>query len=69
MCICVKFTGTNRIVHGHAQGDGSKEHLSPNDLAMCFKGKPSLRIATLGAIFRTFKPTGRGGSTFAMTKK
>ena len=55
-CICAKSSGTGGIVHGYTREDGSSEHLSPDDLAICFNGKTSLRIATVGAIFRTFAP-------------
>ncbi|PIL26268.1 hypothetical protein GSI_12024 [Ganoderma sinense ZZ0214-1] len=55
-CICAKSTGPNGIVHGNTQADGSEEHLSPNDLAICFNGKTSLRTATAAAAFRIFKP-------------
>ncbi|KAI1795391.1 hypothetical protein LXA43DRAFT_1108611 [Ganoderma leucocontextum] len=55
-CICAKSKGPNGIVHGNTREDGSHEHLSSNDLAVCFNGKTSLRIATIAAVMRTFEP-------------
>ncbi|PIL26277.1 hypothetical protein GSI_12033 [Ganoderma sinense ZZ0214-1] len=62
-CICAKSTGPNGIVHGTTQEDGSSEHLSADDLAICFNGKTSLRTATIAAVFRTFKPDISPGCT------
>ena len=56
ICISAKSTGSDGIVHGSGQEDGSEEHLSPDDLAICFNGKSSVRIATISAVFKTFKP-------------
>ena len=56
VCISTEFTGPNGIVHGNIRDDGSREHLSPNDLAICFNGKTSLRKAAIAAVLRTFKP-------------
>ena len=67
ICISTKLMGSDGIMHGSGQEDGSEEHLSPDDLAICFNGKSSVRIATISTVFKTFKPTtsptcGRWGS-------
>ncbi|PIL26280.1 hypothetical protein GSI_12036 [Ganoderma sinense ZZ0214-1] len=60
-CICAQSTsdpgGKDKgIGHGFAREDGSREHLSADDLTLCFDGKTNLRTATIAAVLRTFKP-------------
>ncbi|KAI1781650.1 hypothetical protein LXA43DRAFT_647555 [Ganoderma leucocontextum] len=58
-CICGQSSGPGGegIGYGIAREDGSREHLSPDDLTVCFDGKTNLRTATIAAVLRTFKPT------------
>ncbi|KAM5537290.1 hypothetical protein V8D89_009020 [Ganoderma adspersum] len=58
-CICGQSVapGGNGIGHGIAREDGSREHLSADDVTVCFDGKTNLRTATIAAVLRTFKPT------------
>lgn len=56
-CICMDIHRDQGIGHGITLNDGSKEHLSPDDLTACFDGKSSLRTATFTATLRAFKPT------------
>ena len=57
-CICGQSVGPggSGIGHGFAREDGSREHLSADDVTVCFDGKTNLRTATIAAVLRTFKP-------------
>ena len=57
-CICGQSVGPggSGIGHGFAREDGSREHLSGDDVTVCFDGKTNLRTATIAAVLRTFKP-------------
>ncbi|KAI1795389.1 hypothetical protein LXA43DRAFT_39965 [Ganoderma leucocontextum] len=55
-CICAGPEATG-IGHGIARKDVTHEHLSPDDLTVCFNGKTGLRMATVTAFLRTMKPT------------
>ena len=54
-CICAGPEATG-IGHGIAREDGSREHLSPDDLTVCFNGKTNLRAAAVTAFLRTVRP-------------
>lgn len=58
-CICGQSAGPGGegIGYGIAREDGSREHLSADDITVCFDGKTNLRTATIAAVLRTFKPT------------
>ncbi|TBU38342.1 hypothetical protein BD309DRAFT_874578 [Dichomitus squalens] len=45
------------VVHGLVREDGSRETLSPDDLAVCFDATSRIHEATVGVILRTFHPT------------
>ena len=54
-CICAGPEAPG-IGHGIAREDGSREHLSPDDLTVCFNGKTTLRTAAVTAFLRTVRP-------------
>ncbi|PIL26275.1 hypothetical protein GSI_12031 [Ganoderma sinense ZZ0214-1] len=55
-CICAAGPETTGLAHGIGRRDGSREHLSPDDLTICFNGKTSLRAAAVTAFLRTIRP-------------
>ena len=55
-CICAT-PETTGIGYGILREDGTREHLSPDDLTICFNSKTSLRAATITAFLRAIRPT------------
>ena len=54
-CICAT-PETTGLGHGILREDGTREHLSPDDLTVCFNGKTSLRAAAITAFLRAIRP-------------
>ena len=53
--VCI-FSVGSAVVHGFTREDGTRESLTPEDLALCFAGRTRLAAARLAALLRILHP-------------